>query len=191
MRTLASQSILQSFEISMKRTPCSVCGFLHRFSAPLPVGRKAVCRNCSSEFVIEQAVETPDGVKFMALHVEGVGTTACVGESYYRENLRGLLRELNSNPENPIAFTKQTCTLIPETDNEHDPNAVRVEIAGFHLGYLSRRDAAIHRKYLVDSGKPLWRLKVDGMLLIHWKGSNTDPKIESFSLMLQVSWSDE
>ncbi len=176
--------------MTTNRTPCSICGFLHRYKGALPVGRKAICKNCEGEFVIEQSVATPDGVKFLRLDVEGVGSTPCVGTSYYRKNLLELLSKLGSNPDDPIAFSNQTFLLIPETDNEHDPNAVRVEVGDLQIGHLSRRDAAIHREYLRDSGKPLWRMAVSGNLVINWEDGVDGPYVESFKAILNVSWGD-
>jgi hypothetical protein len=174
----------------MKRTPCSYCGFLHRYSEPLPVGKKAICRNCSSEFVIENGFETPEGTKFLTLDVEGVGTTDCVGESYYRENLKDYLGSVNWNRKQKLDSIDTTCTLVPETDNEHDPNAVKVEIGGFHIAHLSKRDAAIHRQWLRDTGKPLWRLRVEGTVSFVWDQSTDVPTIDYFYVELKVSWSD-
>ena len=31
-----------------------------------------------------------------------------------------------------------TANLVPEPDNKHDPNAVRVEVGGLHVGYVPR-----------------------------------------------------
>jgi hypothetical protein len=176
----------------MKRTPCSYCGFLHRYSEPLPVGKKAICRNCSSEFVIETSFETPEGVKFLRLEAEGIGTTDCVGEFYYIENLKNYLESVNWNHEKSkgLGFKDVTCTLVPETDNEHDPNAVRVEIGGFQVANLSKRDAAIHRQYLRDTGKPLWQLAVEGTVSFVWDQSTDVPTIKVFYVELKISWSD-
>jgi hypothetical protein len=174
----------------MKRTPCNYCGFLHRYSEPLPVGKKAICRNCSSEFVIQTAFETPEGVKFLTLTGDGIGTTACVGESYYLENLKDYLDSVKWIREQPVEILDAICTLVPETDNEHDPNAVRVEIGGFHVAHLSRRDASIHRQWLRDTEKPLWRFIVESGVGLVWDESTDVPTIKSFFVQLHVSWSD-
>lgn len=39
-----------------------------------------------------------------------------------------------------------TAYLIPEDDNPHDPKAVRVEVDGHKVGYLSRTNARRFRK---------------------------------------------
>jgi hypothetical protein len=40
--------------------------------------------------------------------------------------------------------------MIPENDNPHDRNAVRVEVEGRHVGYLSRETAKDYRSYMND-----------------------------------------
>ena len=59
-----------------------------------------------------------------------------VGESYHQGAIRGLW----AGPE--VTFA---AILILENDNSHDRNAVRVEIAGVHVGYLSRETAKDYR----------------------------------------------
>ena len=174
----------------MKRTPCSCCGFLHRYTEPLPLGKKAVCKNCSSTFVIESGLETPDGVKFLTLDVDGVGSTDCVGESHYLKNMNDYFNKQRWEPKEQAEFTEHTCTLVPERGNEHDPNAVRVEVGGFHVAYLSRRDAALHREFLNDTGKPFWQLRVQGTILACWDENVETPALKYFSVQLHVSWSD-
>lgn len=43
-----------------------------------------------------------------------------------------------------------TAVLIPEDDNPHDENAVRVEVEGLHVGYLSRECAKDYRSHMGD-----------------------------------------
>jgi hypothetical protein len=64
-----------------------------------------------------------------------------VGESFRQAAIRGLWagREMTF-----------AAILIPESDNSHDRNAVRVEIGGVHVGYLSRNTAKEYRSYMSD-----------------------------------------
>jgi hypothetical protein len=58
---------------------------------------------------------------------------AVAGTWYYRDNIdavRGRSASLRCRAE-----------LIPEVDNPHDPNSVRVEIMGRTVGHLARNDA--------------------------------------------------
>lgn len=61
-----------------------------------------------------------------------------VGESYRQSALRRLW-----NPD-----VTYDAVLIPEPDNPHDRNAVRVEISGIHVGYLSRETARTYREVM-------------------------------------------
>jgi hypothetical protein len=55
------------------------------------------------------------------------------GESHYQEALRAIAGETSG----PVRH-ETTAHLIPEPENEYDPDAVRVEIAGAKVGYLPR-----------------------------------------------------
>jgi hypothetical protein len=65
-----------------------------------------------------------------------------VGESYYQDAFEELTGgRTYDGHELPV-----TATLIPEDDNTHDPKAVRVEVDGLRVGYLSRANARQFRK---------------------------------------------
>jgi hypothetical protein len=67
-----------------------------------------------------------------------------VGESHYQQALRRL-----AQPHDEHGADKQcVAELIPERDNPHDPQAVRVAIDGNTVGYLSRDDARSFRRRL-------------------------------------------
>ncbi len=172
-----------------QKTPCSVCGYLHSYKEPLPVGKEAVCKKCSSKFVVERSLLTPDGVDYEVLNVQGgQGRTEVVGESYRRKELQELLSEMTYDEMDPVAMIPCTCQLIPETDNKHDSNAVRVEVNRHHLGYLPRDKAAQHREALKDMGKTLYRLNVDGVIMIDWEDGDDGPYVDDFQVWLKISW---
>jgi len=64
-----------------------------------------------------------------------------VGESYRQDALQRLWR----GPD----FT-YTANMVPEANNPHDPNAVRVEVEGTQVGYLSRATAKAYRNRMGD-----------------------------------------
>lgn len=70
--------------------------------------------------------------------------TEIVGESHYQANIERHCAPAATNIE-------LTADLVLEDDNPHDKNAVRVDIGGRTVGYLSRQDAKIYRK-LLDAG---------------------------------------
>ena len=65
-----------------------------------------------------------------------------VGESYRQHILRQLWDD--------GADDTFTAIMIPENDNPHDRNAVRVDVEGRHVGYLSRETAKDYRAYMND-----------------------------------------
>lgn len=64
-----------------------------------------------------------------------------VGESHYQRNIAAIAGE--HGPDGPDVIT--TAHLIPESDNAYDNNAVRVDIEGRTVGYMSRDDAKSFR----------------------------------------------
>ena len=74
--------------------------------------------------------------------VEGPGrfAVAVVGESHYQDALQEIC-----GPEGPGGRTFEA-SLILDDSNPYDPNAVRVDVEGRTVGYLSREAAPIFRK---------------------------------------------
>jgi hypothetical protein len=50
-------------------------------------------------------------------------------------NLWKLMQDVQANPDQKV-----TATIVPERDNPHDPNALRVELNGQKIGYVARKD---------------------------------------------------
>jgi hypothetical protein len=65
-----------------------------------------------------------------------------VGESHYQDVLEKLA---GGRTEEGVAV-EYDARLVPERKNPYDPNAVRVDIKGQTVGYLSREDAKLYRK---------------------------------------------
>jgi hypothetical protein len=68
-------------------------------------------------------------------------TTDVVGELQFQDNL---LRQYRSHGGTEHD-AKAIATLVPEENNKHDANAVRVDIADHAVGYLSRDHAHQYR----------------------------------------------
>ena len=49
-------------------------------------------------------------------------------------------------------YSGKSTELVPEPDNEHDPNAIKVMVNGIHIGYIEAADTA-RVKELLDSGE--------------------------------------
>ena len=72
-----------------------------------------------------------------------------VGESHYRP----ALASITGNRTLPGLGIKVMAALVCENSNAFDANAVRVEVRGKTVGYLSREDAVDYRRRLRDAGK--------------------------------------
>jgi hypothetical protein len=64
-------------------------------------------------------------------------TVECRGESQYQDALR---KVIGGKPKEEVRVPKQAA-LIPEPDNKHDRNAVKVYIDGVHVAYLAAEEA--------------------------------------------------
>lgn len=94
-----------------------------------------------------------------------------VGESKFQDNLRAL----KGSYEHDL---KVTAILVREPSNTNDANAVRVEIGGKQVGYLTREMAAQYK--LKEAGRCSAKI-VGGFLL-----DNGD--IAHFGVKLNLSW---
>jgi hypothetical protein len=70
-----------------------------------------------------------------------------VGELQYQNALAKLAGGYSSDGANELCEAH----LVPENDNPHDKNAVRVDIQERTVGYLSREHAKAYRKRLGES----------------------------------------
>ncbi|MEW7009507.1 HIRAN domain-containing protein [Lentilitoribacter sp. EG35] len=57
-----------------------------------------------------------------------------VGESFYQDSLQIIWKRTNKD-DRPKA------KLVPDPKNPHDANAVKIEVMGMHIGFLSKEDA--------------------------------------------------
>jgi hypothetical protein len=73
---------------------------------------------------------------------------AIVGESHYQD----ALKRLAGNHGDRSPDIEATASLIPESSNPYDKNAIRVELNGATVGYFSREDAPRFRRRLGGKG---------------------------------------
>jgi hypothetical protein len=76
----------------------------------------------------------------------GSFTIEVVGESSYQSALERICGGCSENGVEKYVVA----TLVPEDSNPYDENAVRVDIVGTTIGYLSRHAAKIYRKRLKE-----------------------------------------
>lgn len=67
-----------------------------------------------------------------------------VGESHYQP----ALQRITGRREWVETVYECVAVLVPEPTNPHDPHAVRIEVQGELVGYLSREDATRYVPYL-------------------------------------------
>lgn len=74
------------------------------------------------------------------------------GEGSYQLALKQVVQELGRDVH---------AILVPEPQNQYDPNAVAVLVGGLKVGYLSREDAALYQPGIVRlirvEGNPISR----------------------------------
>jgi hypothetical protein len=84
-----------------------------------------------------------------ALPSKGAFILQVVGESHYQAALEAIC---GGRTEDGADDKPRIAYLILEDGNPYDPEAVRVEIDGRHVGHLSRPDARAFRAYLTGHG---------------------------------------
>jgi hypothetical protein len=89
------------------------------------------------------STETP------ALATEESFDLPVVGESHYQEALEAICGKRSDNGEDRIV----DASLVLEDSNPYDAQAVRVDIQGKTVGYLSREDARRFREHHVQAGE--------------------------------------
>jgi hypothetical protein len=92
--------------------------------------------------------DEPDEVE---LRGKGEFDLEVVGESHYQDNLEEICGPRKKDGEDLTI----EATLILEDDNKYDRgNAVRVEIKGKQVGYLSKKIARAYRETMKEAGHP-------------------------------------
>lgn len=102
-------------------------------------------------------VPTPVEVERVAVEVSLPGLKI-VGESHYQE----ALEEIVGGRTDESADFEVDLSLVPESDNEYDPNAVGVEIDGELVGYLSRASAKKYRAAFGAATTHEWPARIVG-----------------------------
>lgn len=90
-----------------------------------------------------------------------------VGEASYQENIAKIAGQ---KTKDGVEHHTKAC-LILENTNPYDDQAVRVDIEGLTVGYLSRKDARSYREQLQINGHPLSTFSCDAKIVGGWKRS--------------------
>jgi hypothetical protein len=94
----------------------------------------------------------------------GSYTTQVVGESFYQINLDKICRGKTEEGQTK----KIKAILYCDDSNEHDINAVRIDIDGLTVGHLSRADAISHRNTLIEQNVPKIPVRCSGLICGGW-----------------------
>jgi hypothetical protein len=93
-------------------------------------------------------------------HLEGGELVNVAGESHYQP----ALHELAPWDGREDLRHETVAELVPEPENPHDPDAVRVEIAGKLVGYLPRASARDYKSLIAVYVRKRRRVTCDAMI---------------------------
>lgn len=136
-------------------------------------------------FVVRGKSKHEAGGAAVVGHLPGPGTYEfdIVGESHYQQ----VLEAICGGRTEDSASHKTEAVLYLEDSNPHDNMAVRVDIGGETVGYLSRSDARSYRKQLKHLGHECLVCKCDAMVVGGWRRSRTDQGSFGVKLDLPVA----
>lgn len=146
---------------------CQHCGYsgdAAEFSAPEPSPEAVVRESRTTDFTAPAPVSIIDTPHPSARAADE--ECEVVGESYHRDEIASLgeLSRVYYVPRDRLfgsfvegdvlykyQFERMAAELVPEPDNPHDADAIRVEVAGVTMGYIPRKDTERVRA-LLDGG---------------------------------------
>lgn len=109
-----------------------------------------------------------------------------VGESFYQDNLEAICGPRNERGENREAVA----SLILEDENKFDRNnAVRVEIEGKQVGYLSKKVARAYRSTMKENGHLHSIVTCNANIRGGWQRKNGN--IGSYGVWLDIPFEEE
>ena len=93
-----------------------------------------------------------------------------VGESHYQSALELICGGRTEESQQKIV----NAVLVHEDNNAHDSNAVRIDINGMTVGYLSRSNAKEYRKILEEAGYKGINASCSAMIVGGWDRGRGD-----------------
>lgn len=108
------------------------------------------------------------------------------GESFYQDNLESICGERNERGENKEVIA----SLILEDDNKFDKgNAVRIEIEGKQVGYLSKKVARAYREIMNANGAINAVVTCNALIKGGWKRKNGN--IGNYGVWLDIPFEED
>lgn len=102
-----------------------------------------------------------------------------VGESAYQEALAKICGKRSEDGENKVIEAR----IVLDNKNPHDKLAVRIEIAGRTVGYLSREDARAYRQRLKQEGRASATVTCQAKIKGGWKRKGS---VGSYGVFLDI-----
>jgi len=93
-----------------------------------------------------------------------------VGESHYQDALERICGGRSEEGAEKLC----RATLILDGSNPYDAQAVRIDVEGATVGYLSRESARVYRQRLREAGHPTLRGTCDAVIRGGWDRGNGD-----------------
>jgi hypothetical protein len=110
-------------------------------------------------------------MRALGLRSDGSFPLACVGESHYQSAFERICGPRTADGERG---REVVASLRLEDDNPYDPHAVRVDVQGTTVGYLSRPDALAYRQLLASSSAQLQAAYFRAQIRGGWHRSSRD-----------------
>jgi hypothetical protein len=112
-----------------------------------------------------------DNDKYIA-KLEGPGTFSIdvVGESHYQSWLESICGGRTYESQNKLV----EAVLVYEDDNPNDDKAIRIDILGNTVGYLSRENARQYRMRLEEAGHKGIKATCSAMIVGGWDRGGSD-----------------
>jgi hypothetical protein len=124
----------------------------------------------------------PESQRHPSAHLYGEGTYdyEVVGEASYQNNISSLCGKPNRDGYN----VSLVALLILEDSNPRDSNAVRIDINGVTVGYLSRALARDYREQLAATAQPRALCSCPALIRGGWDRGGSD--IGPFGVVLDL-----
>ena len=108
------------------------------------------------------------------------------GESFYQDNLEAICGERNERGENKEVVAR----IVLEDDNKFDKgNAVRIDIEGKPIGYLSKKVARVYRETMKAHGAINAIVTCNALIKGGWKRKNGN--IGNYGVWLDIPFEEE
>ena len=109
--------------------------------------------------------QTPDGETYRVTginyHIPELMSLATENKLYQLSNSDIIKKGLAGKRIWKYSFNRNSVDLVPEPDNPHDPNAIKVIIDGAHVGYIKAGSCA-HLLKLMRSGVEITSCRIGG-----------------------------